>query len=70
LVSLWKVDDAATRALMGAFYRHWLDDADGPSAAESLKRAQGDMRTRKVPNWRAAWAQPNAWAAFQVVGAG
>jgi len=70
LVSLWKVDDAATRALMGAFYRHWLDDADGPSAAESLKRAQGDMRAGKVPNWRAAWAQPNAWAAFQVVGAG
>jgi CHAT domain-containing protein/tetratricopeptide (TPR) repeat protein len=70
LVSLWKVDDEATRALMGAFYRHWLDDADGPSAAESLRRAQSDMRLGKVPNWQPVWAKPNAWAAFQVVGAG
>lgn len=70
LVSLWKVDDGATRALMGAFYRHWLDDADAPSAAESLRRAQNDLRTGHVPGWQPAWAQPNAWAAFQVIGAG
>ncbi len=70
LVSLWKVDDGATRALMGAFYRHWLDDADAPGAAESLHRAQGDMRAGRVAGWQAAWARPDAWAAFQVVGAG
>ena len=70
LVSLWKVDDGATRALMGAFYTHWLDDPDAPSAAESLRRAQNDLRTGHVPGWQPAWARPNAWAAFQVVGAG
>ncbi len=31
LVSLWSVSDAATEALMRAFYTHWLDDADGPN---------------------------------------
>ena len=70
IVSLWKVDDAATRALMGAFYTHWLDDRDHPTVAEALRRAQADMRDRKVPSWQAAWAKPNAWAAFQVIGAG
>jgi hypothetical protein len=70
LVGLWKVDDAATRALMGAFYRHLLDDLDAPSAAAALRRAQADMRSGAVPGWIVDWAKPNAWAAFQVVGAG
>jgi CHAT domain-containing protein len=70
LVSLWRVDDAATRALMAAFYRHWFDDADAPSVPEALRRAQSDLREGRVPHWRSEWAKPSAWAAFQVVGAG
>ena len=41
LVSLWSVDDRATALLMEGFYRHWLNDPDGPSKAEALRRAQG-----------------------------
>ena len=71
LVSLWKVDDAATRALIQAFYTHWLTaPVRAPSAAEALRRAQADMRVGRVPGWKPAWAKPAAWAAFQLVGAG
>jgi CHAT domain-containing protein len=63
LVSLWSVNDAATAALMEAFYRHWLDDGDGPSKAEALRRAERDVRATP------GWAGPRYWAAFQLVGA-
>ena len=63
LVSLWSVSDAATEALMKRFYMHWLRDADSPSKAEALRRAQADVR-RTV-----GFEQPRYWAAFQLVGA-
>ncbi len=63
LVSLWSVSDAATTALMDAFYRHWLHDRDGPSKAEALRRAQDEVRHT------AGWEHPRYWAAFQLVGA-
>jgi CHAT domain-containing protein len=63
LVSLWNVDEGATLALVRAFYAHWLDDRDRPSKAESLRRAQHDVRTM------AEYAEPRFWAAFQLVGA-
>ncbi len=63
LVSLWSVSDAATSLLMQRFYTHWLDDADGPSKAEALRRAQEEVR--KTPGFEA----PKYWAAFQLVGA-
>jgi tetratricopeptide (TPR) repeat protein len=63
LVSLWNVSDAATALLMQSFYRHWLDDADHPSKAEALRRAQA--RVRADPRF----TEPRYWAAFQLVGA-
>jgi CHAT domain-containing protein len=62
LVSLWSVDDAATRLLMERFYTHWLDDADHPTKAHALRRAQTDLRT-------AGYSDARFWAAFQLVGA-
>jgi CHAT domain-containing protein len=63
LVSLWSVSDEATELLMRRLYAHWLDDADRPSVAEALRRAQGDVR--RTPRF----AHPRYWAAFQLVGA-
>jgi CHAT domain-containing protein len=63
LVSLWSVNDAATAALMEAFYRHWLEDRGGVSKAEALRRAEWDVRGTP------GWTEPRYWAAFQLVGA-
>ena len=63
LVSLWSVSDDATELLMRRFYTHWLRDADAPSKAEALRRAQVDVR--RTPGF----ADPRFWAAFQLVGA-
>ncbi|HUR91509.1 MAG TPA: CHAT domain-containing tetratricopeptide repeat protein [Gemmatimonadaceae bacterium] len=65
LVSLWSVDDAATRLLMERFYTHWLDENAGApiSKAEALRRAQRDVRANP------SFANPRYWGAFQLVGA-
>jgi CHAT domain-containing protein len=63
LVSLWNVPDQATTRLMDAFYTHWRSDADHPSKAESLRRAQEAVR--RAPGF----SHPRYWAGFQVVGA-
>lgn len=63
LVSLWSVSDVVTSVLMRRFYRHWLEDRDGPSKAEALRRAQEDVRATP------GYAHPRFWAAFQLVGA-
>jgi CHAT domain-containing protein/Tfp pilus assembly protein PilF len=57
LSSLWKVDDAATAALMEAYYRNWLA---GKSKAEALQAAQAELRER-LPS-------PFFWAAFVLNG--
>jgi CHAT domain-containing protein/tetratricopeptide (TPR) repeat protein len=58
--SLWKVDDAATRELMGRFYRGMLKEGLRPSAA--LRAAQLEMwRTKR-------WREPYYWAAFVLQG--
>jgi CHAT domain-containing protein len=68
LVSLWSVDDAATRLLMERFYAHWLG-LDGAARAggkaEALRRAQAEVRG--APGSR--YHHPRYWAAFQLVGA-
>lgn len=55
LMSLWKVDDEATRALMTEFYRHLLD---GKSKIESLRLAQEYVKSQ------AGWQSPEYWAGF------
>jgi CHAT domain-containing protein len=55
LMSLWKVDDDATCALMTQFYANWLS---GKSKYESLELAKDYIRSQ------AAWSSPFYWAAF------
>ncbi len=59
IVSLWKVDDAATRALMVRFYAEWRG---GAGAGLALRRAQS--RVAATPGW----APPRYWAAWQLWG--
>lgn len=61
LLSLWKVDDAATAAFMKTFYKYL---ASGLGKSESLLKAQADFRSHPVPLWR----EPYVWAAFQLSG--
>jgi CHAT domain-containing protein len=53
LLSLWKVDDAATQRLMSEFYRNWLQ---GQGKAEALRRAQVTVK--------AEFPHPYYWGAF------
>ncbi|MCK6459123.1 MAG: CHAT domain-containing protein, partial [Planctomycetes bacterium] len=64
LVSLWKVDDDATAALMERFYALWnpKDGAAGLPAATALRRAQAFVASQK------AWSDPKYWAAWQLWG--
>lgn len=64
LCSLWKVDDAATRALMEAFYAAWnpKDGRPGRPAAEALRAAQAAVR--REPKWQ----HPYFWAAWVLWG--
>lgn len=57
LISLWKVDDAATRDLMIAFYQHL---AAGNSMHASLKKAQLAAASGSL--------DPSLWGAFVLVG--
>jgi len=59
LVSLWKVDDAATAALMTTFYREWRG---GAGAAGALRRAQRAVASEE------RWKEPTYWAAWQLWG--
>jgi CHAT domain-containing protein len=63
LVSLWSVDDDATRLLMQRFYQHWRSGEGGISKAKALSQAQKDVRKTK------GFEHPRYWAAFQLVGA-
>ncbi|QIZ71411.1 CHAT domain-containing protein [Oxynema aestuarii] len=57
LVSLWKVDDAATAYLMREFYKNWLDGSD---KAQALRQAML-LTMQQYPN-------PQNWAAFTLIG--
>ncbi|MHC4957655.1 MAG: CHAT domain-containing protein [Planctomycetota bacterium] len=59
IVSLWKVDDAATRALMVRFYELWNS---GLGVAEALGGAQEFVRAQK------RWGHPYFWAAWKLWG--
>lgn len=63
LVSLWKVDDEATRALMVKFYELWNpDEGTGLSTAAALRAAQQHVRSQE------AWSDPYFWAAWTLWG--
>jgi CHAT domain-containing protein len=61
LSSLWKVDDAATAALMQRFYERWNA---GLPASDALRDAQSFVRDAKP-----AWADPKFWASWILWGA-
>jgi CHAT domain-containing protein len=61
MMSLWKVDDEATRYFMTEFYKYWLGDGHSVTAhtkQEALEHAQAEVRA--VPQW----SDPDYWAAF------
>jgi tetratricopeptide (TPR) repeat protein len=64
LASLWKVDDAATHALMTKFYETWNPRAGAPGkdAAEALRLAQEHVRSQEK------WRHPRFWAAWVLWG--
>jgi CHAT domain-containing protein len=63
LCSLWKVDDAATKALMEKFYELWNPkEGEGLPAATALKRAQEFVRSNEK------WRHPTYWAAWVLWG--
>jgi CHAT domain-containing protein len=59
LVSLWRVDDLATTALMLAFFRHIQAGAD---KALALRQAMTDVQ--QDPRWQ----HPYYWGAFVLMG--
>ncbi|MCC7136963.1 MAG: CHAT domain-containing protein [Planctomycetes bacterium] len=64
LCSLWKVDDAATSALMTKFYELWnpKDGKPGLPSAEALRAAQEHVRSQEK------WKHPYYWAAWVLWG--
>ncbi len=62
--ALWRVDDAATEALMRAFYEAWqpADQSPGLPAAEALRVAQAKVRATK------GWEHERYWAAWTLWG--
>lgn len=57
LMSLWKVDDAATCELMTEFYKNWMN---GKSKHDALELAKEVVRSQK----ERGWDNPKYWAAF------
>lgn len=65
LLSLWPVDDEATRALMRQFYTNLWSKKLGKS--EALKQAQLAIKNDAT---HPAWKRPFYWSGWQLVGAG
>ncbi|MFI5402073.1 MAG: tetratricopeptide repeat protein [Planctomycetota bacterium] len=59
IVSLWKVDDEATKALMTRFYELWKG---GKACATALREAQRFVAAQEK------WKDPKFWAAWQLWG--
>ncbi len=63
IVSLWKVDDEATQALMVKFYELWNPKKGGGlPAATALRKAQAHVRAQEK------WKHPYYWAAWVLWG--
>jgi len=66
LLSLWKVDDAATAEFMSRYYQR-LKSGEGRS--DALAAVQAEFRSGKVQSPSGAnWQEPYYWAAWQLVG--
>ena len=67
LLSLWKVDDAATAAFMESFYQNLKN---GQGRADALLETQKDFREKKITSGDPLmdWSEPYYWAAFQLSG--
>ena len=67
LLSLWKVNDAATAAFMESFYQKLKD---GQGRADALLETQKDFREKKITSGDPLmdWSEPYYWAAFQLSG--
>ena len=61
LMSLWNVDDFATRLLMTEFYRNYLS---GINKQESLKMAQDYVRNYEDEAGNSIFSDPYYWASF------
>lgn len=57
LMSLWRVDDAATCLLMTEFYKNWIG---GMSKHDALENAKQTVRSHSEKGWN----DPKFWAAF------
>jgi len=57
IMSLWKVDDAATQQLMTNFYTNW---AKGGSKVKAFKQAQQQLALK--------YKEPYYWGAFVMMG--
>jgi len=66
LLSLWKVDDAATAEFMVRFYRRLKA---GEGRADALAAVQAEFHKGLVPSPSGEdWSRPYYWAAWQLVG--
>ncbi len=66
LLSLWKVDDAATAEFMVRFYRRLKA---GEGRADALAAVQAEFRAGDVKGSAGEdWSRPYYWAAWQLVG--
>jgi len=63
LMSLWNVNDNATKELMKSFYHHWLDE--GMNKHDALWQAKLDLRNNAS---HPEWALPYYWGAFVLIG--
>lgn len=58
LMSLWKVNDAATKELMTLFYKYWVHE--GIEKHTAFRKAQIELKAK--------YPQPKYWGAFVMVG--
>ncbi len=68
VVSLWTVDDEATRLLMGRFYRSLLEGDANPAGA--LREARRWLRTYHDDDGSQPYAHPAYWSGFVLTGSG
>lgn len=70
LVSLWTVDDEATRRLMIEFHSRLLAQGGARDPARALRDAQRAVRETRAPDGTRPFAHPVYWAGFALVGKG